>query len=150
MVTVDEIIEFVREQTGVKVIEAHRDIEDDLGCTGDDFFELIEDFADRYSVDISTFLGYFHADEEGFNPGRLLFPSPYDRVEKIPVTPALLADFANKGKWDILYPEHTLPEIRWDVFLTPLVFLLIPFVFLVLAGFLGWLAGLLGFSSGCR
>jgi hypothetical protein len=123
MVTVDEIMEFVGECTGAKTIQPDSDIEDDLDCTGDDFSELMEDFSDKYSVDMSTYLWYFHADEEVFiNLGRWLFLNPYDRVEKISVTPALLAECANKGKWDIQYPEHKLPEKRWDIFLSPFVF----------------------------
>jgi hypothetical protein len=127
MVTVDEIMEFVWERhaqyTGAKAIQPDSDIEDDLGCTGDDFSELMKDFPDKYSVDMSACLWYFHADEEVFiNLGRWLYPNPYDRVEKIPVMPALLAEFANKGKWGIQYPEHKLPEKRWDIFLSPFVF----------------------------
>jgi hypothetical protein len=143
MVTVDEIMKFVWERhtqyTGARAIKPDSDIEDDLACTGDDFAELIEDFADTYSVDISTYLWYFHADEEVFiNLGRWLFPNPYDRVEKIPVTPALLAEFANKGKWDIQYPEHRFPGKRWDIFLTPFMFTTLVFLpVLVFAALMG-------------
>ena len=27
----------------------------------------------------------------------------------------MLADFANKGKWEISYPKHNIPEKRMDI-----------------------------------
>jgi hypothetical protein len=27
----------------------------------------------------------------------------------------MLLDFANKGKWDITYPDHRLPKKRYDI-----------------------------------
>ncbi|MDR2916718.1 MAG: DUF1493 family protein [Tannerella sp.] len=87
-----------------------------LGFAGDDFHEMIYDYAAKYAVDMTGYLWYFHADEEGLSGiGGLFFPPPYKRVERISLTPQLLADIANKGKWDLEYPEHEIPVKRYDL-----------------------------------
>ena len=125
MPTTNEIIEFVKKNTGLKNITSDTDIFD-VGVTGDDFHELIEDFAKTYSVDMKNYLWYFHADEEGHNTGGLFFNPPYKRVERIPVTPSLLTEFANNGKWNINYPKHQIPKKRYDLLINSI--LLIAFV----------------------
>jgi hypothetical protein len=77
----------------------------------------MEEYANIFNVDMSGYLWYFHADEEGgWNSfGSLFFQPPYRRVKHIPVTPALLLEMANKGRWDIQYPAHQLPKRRWDI-----------------------------------
>jgi len=77
---------------------------------GDDFHELIEKFAQTYSVDMTDYLWYFHCDEEGWRSYLcdFFFPPPYKKVKRIAVTPLLLTEFANKGKWHIQYPEHKI------------------------------------------
>ena len=89
---------------------------------GDDFHEMIEKFSSRYSVDMADYLWYFHADEEGQNFGGLFFKPPYSQVDRIPVTPMMLADTANKGKWDIQYPAHKISPRRYDILITKLFF----------------------------
>lgn len=37
------------------------------------------------------------------------------RVEHIPITPLMLADFARTKKWEINYPPHTIPTKRYDL-----------------------------------
>ena len=65
---------------------------------------------------MSGYLWYFHAAEEiGFGIGAIFFDPPNYRVKRMPVTPAMLTEFANKGKWDIVYPDHTLPKYRYDL-----------------------------------
>ncbi len=116
MIELESIITFVSEFTGSKKVYAETDIFDDLGCVGDDFFDLMEKYSAQFSVDMSNYLWYFHSDEEGWpSIGSEFFKPPYCRVERIPVTPAMLLDFANKGEWSVDYPEHTIPKIRWDV-----------------------------------
>jgi hypothetical protein len=117
----DELVKFIIDLAGTDQVRADSDIFSDLGMGGDDFHEMIEKYATRYSVDMDGYLWYFHADEEGHGFGALFFPPPYHRIERIPVTPAMLTDFANKGKWDIPYPEHTLPKRRYDLLINQIL-----------------------------
>ena len=65
---------------------------------------------------MKSYLWYFHTNEEGQNLGGSLFKAPNERVERIPVTPKMLYEFAKSNKWDINYPEHTLPKRRYDLY----------------------------------
>src|SRR5690606_36056614 len=114
---IDEIQSFIADKTGCDIIEVTEDcdIHNDLGCTGDDFNELMQVYSSTFNVKMDTYLWYFHMDEEGQNFGGTFFKPPNERVEHIPVTPQLLLDFANKGSWDITYPEHKLPKRRYDM-----------------------------------
>lgn len=124
-----DIIEFVRDLTGVDEINLDTDIFK-LGVVGDDFHELISKYAEEYEVDMSEYLWYFHADEEGQNFGALFVKPPYSRVERIPVTPRLLSDFVKMKKWEIKYPEHKIPNKRFDIIIN--IILVIAFIVLVL------------------
>lgn len=117
MYSLPDIIKLVKDKTGSDEVAADVDIERVLGCSGDDWDELIEEYAGRYKVDMSSYLWYFHTDEEGHSNsmGRVFFKAPYERVTRIPVTPQMLLDFANKGEWDLPYPPHTLPKRRYDI-----------------------------------
>lgn len=91
-------------------------LQGDLRLYGDDINELMESYASRFSVDMSSYLWYFHTGEEGLNiPGGLFFPPPNQRVTEIPITVGLLLDCANAGKWNVEYREHSIPERRYDV-----------------------------------
>ena len=78
---------------------------------------------------MSPYLWYFHADEEGasLSIGSIFSKPPYQRVQRIAVTPQMLTNFANGRKWDIKYPEHKLPKYRIDVWIGQLLFLVIIF-----------------------
>ncbi len=123
MPTETEIIDFVKKNTGSESIISDTDIFAE-GTVGDDFHELIESFAKTYCVDMTNYIWYFHADEEGgWNSiSGLFFAPPYKKVKRIPVTPALLADFATKGKWDINYPQHKVPKKRYDILINQIAF----------------------------
>ena len=124
MIATETIIQFVSEFTGSSKIGPETDIYDDLGCVGDDFFELMEIYSNQFSVDMSEFLWYFHSAEEGLpGIGQEFFDPPYARVERIPVTPAMLTEFANSGKWHIEYPPHHIPKIRWDIRIDLIIFI---------------------------
>jgi hypothetical protein len=110
-----EVINFIEELSDNKRINPDSDIFGDVGVTGDDFHEMIEKYSKVFSVDISSYLWYFHTNEEGHNFGGLFITPPYKRVERIPVTPNLLHEFAITGKWRIEYPKHTMPPRRWDL-----------------------------------
>jgi hypothetical protein len=122
MPTTNEIIEFVKKNTGLKNITSDTDIFD-IGVVGDDFHELIEEFAKTYSVNMTNYLWYFHADEEGGRGsiGGLFFDPPYKKVNRISVTPLLLTEFANKGKWEIEYPKHQIPKRRYDLLINTII-----------------------------
>ncbi|MBC8053215.1 MAG: DUF1493 family protein [Sphingobacteriaceae bacterium] len=115
--SIDDIIHFLIEYSGEKTIIPTANIFLDLGLTGDDFHEFIEKYTEIFAVDMSDYLWYFHSDEEGSwnSIGGFFFDPPYKRVERIPVTPQLLTEIANKGKWDIKYPIHVLPARRYDI-----------------------------------
>jgi hypothetical protein len=123
MVTVAEIQRFIAVKTGAELSEITEDcdIDNDLGCTGDDFDELMLAYSKEFNVKMDTYLWFFHTSEEGQNIGAIFFKPPSDRVTHIPVTPKLLLDFANKGSWDIAYPSYKLPKRRYDIIFTQLL-----------------------------
>jgi hypothetical protein len=127
--SIENIIDFVKETSGEDKITADSEICDGIGLYGDDFHELIDKFASKFQVNMSEYLWYFHAEEEGWSIGGLFFDPPYRRVKRIPVTVSMLFDFANKGKWDITYPEHKLPKRRYDIMINTILVL----------GFFSWL-----------
>ncbi len=131
--SIDNIKSFIVDKTGCKENEVTStcDIVNDLGCSGDDFHELIDEYATKFNVKMENYLWYFHTDEEGHSNsiGRIFFKAPYERVKQIPVTPTLLLESANAGKWLFIYPEHSLPKRRYDILINQiLIVLLIVFV----------------------
>ncbi|HEV7330213.1 MAG TPA: DUF1493 family protein [Flavisolibacter sp.] len=127
MYRLEDIIDLVEEKTGSEPVEEGTDIYSELGCGGDDFHELMERYAVKFGVDMSTYRWYFHTDEEGslFSIGGAFFKPPYERVRRIPITPKLLLEAANLGRWNLQYPEHTLPKRRWDMLINQVVFITI-------------------------
>ena len=123
MYKLDDILKFVSENTGTDNVTAYSDIDTELGCTADDFGDLMGAFAKQYKIDMSTYLWYFHTVEEGHNLsiGRSFYKTPYELVTRIPVTPGMLLKFAQKGKWDIIYPEHKIPKRRYDILINQLL-----------------------------
>ncbi len=130
MHTIYEIIEFVRNETASKIVSFDSDIERDLGCTGDDFPELMDKYSKKYNVEMANYLWYFHHAEEGNSFGSNFFSAPNEIVNHIPVTPNLLLKFAENGKWNLKYPEHKLPKRRYDLIANQI------FLFLVAVGFI--------------
>ena len=111
------VIQLIMDTTGSsrdELIHCH-DIAGELGITGDDFFELMDAFAKEFNVDMAEFLWYFHTREEGTNLGSTFFPSPDQRVERIPISLDNLVNMAQSGKWSVDYPAHKLPKRRRDV-----------------------------------
>jgi hypothetical protein len=118
-----EIIEFLENFSGIDPIDPYSDLFRDIGIVGDDFHEMIVQFASKYAVDMANYLWYFHTDEEGSNwLGGSFFDPPYKHVKRIPVTPIMLTEFASKGKWDIQYPVHKIPNKRYDLIINQVVF----------------------------
>lgn len=131
----DEIYNFLEDYSGVYPTSPTNDIFKELGITGDDFHEMIDDFSIRYEVDMADYLWYFHSNEEG-GPGigSFFFKPPYERVERVPVTPIMLASFIVSKKWTINYPEHSLPKYRIDLWISTFIF-----IFAVVLAIVLWL-----------
>lgn len=131
----ERLIAMIMNKVGVnrdEVINCE-DIERDLGCTGDDFHELMDAYSDRFNVDMSGYLWYFHTHDETMATLNLMPGNPPSKqVERIPVTLNLLVDKALLGRWDLKYPPHVLQSrytpmervVRW-LFLAVLVFLVV-------------------------
>jgi hypothetical protein len=105
------LLELIIESVGVKASEVlpDKDIEHDLGCTGDDFHELMDAYSDRFNVDMSGYLWYFHTHDETMATLNLMPGNPPSKqVERIPVTLNLMVDKALLGRWDLKYPPHVL------------------------------------------
>ena len=125
--TLEQIASFVREQTGASApLAATTDLHADLGVDGDDMCELISEYSRRFAVNIAGYRWYFHCGEEGLPLlGWLFFPPPYRRVERIPITPAMLHQYAIEHRWSLDYPPHTLPKRRYDVWVDLALFALV-------------------------
>jgi len=83
MSTIDEIIELIKKLSSEETIEPTTDIFKDAGLVGDDFDEMIEKFALKYSVDMTSYIWYFHTDEEGLSIGSFfLFSSISEKSAK--------------------------------------------------------------------
>jgi len=121
-VTIEDIFSFLKTYA-CSNLHADTDLVADCGITGDDWDELIFDFSEKFSVDLSGYIWYFHAEDEAAfnNPGGWFFKPPYKRVHRIPVTPNLLLHVANTKTWDVRYPPHKLPRYRWDVVITTVI-----------------------------
>jgi hypothetical protein len=129
----DEIINFLEDYTCAKEIQPDSDLFGKFGIVGDDFHEMIEKYAQNYQVDMSSYLWFFHCDEEGQSFGGILFKPPYSRVDRIPVTPSLLASFLTTKKWDINYPPYILPQRRYDLIINKLIVVVFVLMLIVLA-----------------
>lgn len=133
--SIEEIFSFLIEQQRMESskLKLDSDLYLDLGIDGDDFFELMEVFSEKFSVDLSNYLWYFHHGEEGWNFGALFFPPPNAQVPHIPVTPQSLCEAANKHSWPVVYPEHKLRERRLDIDFNKYFFIGIAFVGVLIA-----------------
>jgi len=100
---------FLVQQLGVKreTLTPETSLFDDLGVDGDDFFEAGGCLCPPISTWTCPGIGwFFHHGEEGFNIDWILFKPPNRRVRRIRVTPKLLLESANAGKWALEYPAH--------------------------------------------
>lgn len=118
-----ELIDFIENTSGINNLNPESDIFN-LGIVGDDFHDMIEKYAETFEVDMTEYLWYFHADEEGQNFGALFFKPPYSRVDRIPVTPIMLSEFAENKKWSIDYPDHELLNKRIDIIINQILVIL--------------------------
>jgi len=122
----DDIEDFLRTQTGHRgSITPSTTLQRDIGVAGDDMHDLFDAYAERFSVDMTRCLWYFHTEEEGWSIGSLFVKPPYKRVKRIPITAEMLLRFANSGQWAIPYPKHSLPRRREDLEIDRIVMILI-------------------------
>ena len=123
MITEKEIIDFIETEYWKSNLQSNSDIFETVRISGDDCYELIEKFSKKYDVDISNFLWYFHhEEEESWNSiGGYFHKTPDKLVKRIPITPKMLAKFAEIKKWEINYPIHKLPEKRKDLILNQIL-----------------------------
>ena len=127
---IEEVIALLRREAGSNVpISPDTDIFKDLGVDGDAWRELLEAYHSQFGVNLDGFRWYFHHGEEGWP----LFPRrvSHPKVERIALTPRMLADYAKSSNWDLEHPPHTYPDWRWEwsvfpaLVLTSLVILVI-------------------------
>jgi hypothetical protein len=123
MISEQTIIEFIKDFSGLVSIHGDTDLFGEAKITGDDFHDLMEKYSKEFHVDMSTYLWYFHTDEEGQNVGAIVFESPNQLVGRIPITPKLLSEIANSGQWNISYPDHIVPKRRYDLLLNLIILL---------------------------
>lgn len=123
MPNIDEIIKLIEDLSGVSDISEDSDIFSDIGLVGDDFDEFLEKYSEKYKVDMTEYLWYFHTDEEGAwnSIGGIFFAPPNKKVKRIPVTPKLLLNFIKIGKWNLKYPAHAIPKRRYDILINQLL-----------------------------
>jgi len=123
---INEVRNFLEDFSSIYPESPDTDIFKDMGIVGDDFHEMIEKYAKKYYIDMSHYLWYFHADEEGsYSIGGQFFKPPYELVERIPVTPKMLADFIVTKKWKIDYPAHQIPKHRTDLLINKIVLIVL-------------------------
>lgn len=123
--TIENIIEYLKDQTGVDSIHPDTDLSKEAGLYGDDWHEIMDDYSTKYSVDMSSYLWYFHTREEGSSSiGQIFFSPPNDRVEQIIITPNILHKSTLTGAWIIEYPEHKIPEKRYDILINQILFVI--------------------------
>jgi len=138
MPSFDEIAEFVSDYTCVersRLTEATT-LLGDLGLNGIDNDIFLRKYSERFNVDLSGYLWYFHTYEEFHSIGALFFRPPNKRVKNIPVTIGMLHKFAQAGRWNVVYPDHRIPSVRLDVVLNNTIIvclLLLIFIALVVA-----------------
>jgi len=128
MVTEQEIIDFIEKEFWETKLTSEADVFSEVGIDGDDCDEFLLKYSEKYAVDMSDFLWYFHYQEEGSltsNIGSLFSKNPHQRVKEIPITPKMLTKFANDKKWKIDYPEHKLPKYRYDMIINSVLFIIV-------------------------
>ena len=112
------IITLIAKERGMAPDEIHwhSRLEEDLGMTGDDASDFLQDFANEFAVDLTPLKFHKHFGPEGFNPFWLFAPPDWLRDHgDYPVTVAHLVAVAKSGRW--FCPPTVSPTPRgplWD------------------------------------
>ncbi len=117
MVAIADIYQFIQAELEIpaKELSETTDLYGTFKINGDRCENFIQAFAQKFKVDLTDYLWYFHHGEGGLNIGKWFFKPPYERVDRIPITPALLLRSATKKRWKINYPDHNVVLKRWDM-----------------------------------
>ena len=115
----DDILALAADYAGqAKDCAGQEDLLGVFGLTGDDASEFLEDYAERFDVDMSGMLWYFHYDANDLpRMPRHVLPIGADGMV-LPLRPITLDDLvaaAEAGQWTVNYPEHRLRRSRWWV-----------------------------------
>jgi Protein of unknown function (DUF1493) len=123
MPTFDEIAAFVCEEAGVRrshLTEA-TSRQGDIGLYGDDIDHLMLEYSKRFGVNLGGYIWYFHTGGDGCSISALFFRPPNMRVAHIPITIGMLHEFAQVGRSNIQYPDHSVPHWRLDILINQIV-----------------------------
>lgn len=120
----DQLADFLKQASDFeRAVPDGADLFKAMRITGDDAFELMDSFFAAFEIDASEYRWYFHHAEEGMNVGGLVFKSPGQRVDYIPLTPEILKEAIKSKQWPIRYPEHSLPKVRGDMLINQVLLL---------------------------
>ncbi len=97
------------------------DLFDALGIDGEEGSDFMEAFVARFDVDATTYRWYFHHGDEGWNFGALFHTPIYRRFGRIPITVATLTEAVRTRRWPIAYPDHRVPDRRWDILINQIL-----------------------------
>lgn len=95
---------FVHEQVSWLPFDmpAGTDVVNESGIYGEDVWDLVNEFAKRFSVGMDGFRWYHHTGEEGCNPLWLLIKPWWARKTHVPIRLFDLVESARAGVWCVL------------------------------------------------
>ena len=90
-----------------------------MGIEGEEASAFFASYAEHFSVESEKMLWFFHYKTNGSPFWRRIRPVDRDgrTFALIPVSPRLLADAANLGRWPLEYPTHKVHVSRWPIVL---------------------------------
>ncbi|MEX1202227.1 MAG: DUF1493 family protein [Ferruginibacter sp.] len=130
--SITDIQQFIATQLrcDLALVTEEADIIYDLNCVNLSLDEFIAAYRMKFDVNMEDYRWYFHTNVVSGDTstiGKILFKTPPNAVKHIPITPKVLWESANQGKWLIWYPEHTVPRRRFDAYIQ----LSILFIFII-------------------
>ena len=86
-ISFEDLISFIREEIGEYNMGINREtlIEDDLGVTGDEAIELIQNFSKKFNLDIKDFVysKYFYPEPSIFSVNKSIHPITLENLYTI-------------------------------------------------------------------
>lgn len=106
-----------------KEVAGQGDLFGHFGLEGDDATDFLEDYAQRFDVDLSSMLWEFHFIADEPPNYRRVIPVDVDGkdIPWMPITLDQLVRAAEQGRWVFDYPEHTIRTAIWSRYLWLLV-----------------------------